>query len=107
MACEQEPGVTWAYGAVYTVMNNRDQIDTLYPDKFTADDNNNGPAEVMFRAPSRAGISATPSASSIIACRRMLTNPEYGGDGKGSSRCGATSTIRLPPLTRRIGRRWM
>ena len=32
----QEPDVAWAYGAPYTVMNNRDQIDVLYPDKFTA-----------------------------------------------------------------------
>ena len=46
----QEPDVAWAYGAPYTVMNNRDQIDMLYPDHFTAEDNNDGPAEVMYRA---------------------------------------------------------
>ena len=34
----------------YTVMNNRDQIDILYPDHFSAEDNNDGPAEGMYRA---------------------------------------------------------
>ena len=46
----QEPDVAWAHGAVYTVMNNRDSIDQLFPDHFTAEDNNEGPAEVMYRA---------------------------------------------------------
>ena len=46
----QEPDVAWAYNGVYTVMNNRDQIDELYPEHFTAEDNNEGPAEVMYRA---------------------------------------------------------
>ena len=31
-------------------MNNRDQLDSFWPDKFTAEDNADRPAEPMYRA---------------------------------------------------------
>jgi hypothetical protein len=34
-ALRQEPAITWHDGAVYIVMNNRDQLDAMWPDRFT------------------------------------------------------------------------
>ena len=46
----QLPAITWHDGALYIVMNNRDQLDTLWPENFTAEDNAERPAEPMYRA---------------------------------------------------------
>jgi len=43
------PAIAWHDGALYVVMNNRDQLDVLWPGKFTAEENANRPAEPMYR----------------------------------------------------------
>ena len=88
----QEPDVAWAHGAIYTVMNNRDQIDTLYPEHFSAEDNNDGPAEVMYRAEPGADF-GWPYCYFDYRQQKLLLNPEYGGDGKEAARC---SKFTLP-----------
>jgi glucose/arabinose dehydrogenase len=82
----QEPDVAWAYGAPYTVMNNRDQIDMLYPEHYSAEDNNEGPAEVMYRADQGADF-GWPYCYFDYRQQKQLLSPEYGGDGKESARC--------------------
>jgi glucose/arabinose dehydrogenase len=82
----QEPDVDWAHGAIYTVMNNRDQIDTLYPEHFSEEDNNNGPAEVMYRADPGSDF-GWPYCYYDYRQQKLLVNPEYGGDGKEAARC--------------------
>jgi glucose/arabinose dehydrogenase len=90
----QEPDVDWAHGAIYTVMNNRDQIDTLYPDKFSAEDNNDGPAEVMYRADPGSNF-GWPYCYFDYRAQKLLLAPEYGGDGKIVGRCSSGIT---PPI---------
>src|SRR6185436_3714892 len=41
----QMPALTWHDGALYTVMNNRDQLDTAWPEIFVGEDNQTRPAE--------------------------------------------------------------
>ena len=41
----QMPAIAWHGGALYVVMNNRDQLDTLWPGMFTAKENAERPAE--------------------------------------------------------------
>lgn len=90
----QEPDVAWAYGAIYTVMNNRDSIDTLYPQYFTQEDNNDGPAEVMYRADPGSNF-GWPCCYYDYRAKKLLLNPEYGGDGKKVGRC---SQFDLPTV---------
>src|SRR5262245_18895607 len=45
----QMPAITWHDGALWVVMNNRDQIDTLWSDQFTPEDNQTRPGEPMYR----------------------------------------------------------
>ena len=44
------PAITWRDNALYIVMNNRDQLDTLWGNLFTAQENAERPAEPMYRA---------------------------------------------------------
>src|SRR5271168_2536107 len=46
----QMPAIAWHDGALYIVMNNRDQLDVFWPDLFTAKENAERPAEPMYRA---------------------------------------------------------
>ena len=46
----QMPAITWHDGALYIVMNSRDQFDALWPGMFTAKENAERPAEPMYRA---------------------------------------------------------
>jgi glucose/arabinose dehydrogenase len=83
----QESAITWHDGAVYIVMNNRDQLDVMWPDRFTAEENANRPAEPMYRI-DKAGMNfGWPFCFFDYQQKKMFTNPEYGGDGKTSDRC--------------------
>ena len=42
----QMVALTWHDGSLYAAMNNRDQLDTLWPEQFTAQDNAEWPAEL-------------------------------------------------------------
>ena len=46
----QMPALAWHDDALFIVMNNRDQLDLFWPEKFTAKDNAERPAEPMYRA---------------------------------------------------------
>src|ERR1700734_3082023 len=46
----QMPAITWHDGALYIAMNNRDQLDIMWPGKFTAKENAERPAEPLYRA---------------------------------------------------------
>jgi glucose/arabinose dehydrogenase len=83
----QFPAITWHDGAVYIVMNNRDQLDVFWPDAFTAKENAERPAEPMFRAVQGSDF-GWPYCFFDYGLKKNLLNPEYGGDGKDAGRCG-------------------
>ena len=88
----QEPAITWHDGAIYIVMNNRDQLDTLWPGKFTVEDNATRPAEPMYRAVQGKNF-GWPFCFFDYVQQKLVLNPEYGGDGKTVGRC---SQFTLP-----------
>jgi glucose/arabinose dehydrogenase len=83
----QMPAITWHDGALYIVMNSRDQLNTLWPVMFTAQENAERPAEPTFRA-AQAGLNfGWPYCSYDYGLKKFVLNPEYGGDGKNVGRC--------------------
>lgn len=88
----QMPAITWHDGAVYTAMNNRDQLDVFWPDTFKAEDNNNRPAEPLYRAEQGSDF-GWPYCFYDYTQKKLLLNPEYGGDGQSVGRC---SQFTLP-----------
>jgi glucose/arabinose dehydrogenase len=88
----QEPAITWHDGAVYIVMNSRDQLDVLWAGKFTAEENAERPAEPMYRATQGLNF-GWPYCFFDYGQQKLLLNPEYGGDGKTVGRC---SQFALP-----------
>ena len=82
----QFPAIAWHDGAVYLVMNNRDQFDVFWPDKFTAKDNAERPAEPMYRATMGANF-GWPFCFYDYGQKKVVLNPEYGGDGNEVGRC--------------------
>jgi glucose/arabinose dehydrogenase len=82
----QMPAITWHDGALYAVMNNRDQLDTLWSDQFVGEDNQTRPAEPMFRIEQGANY-GWPFCFFDYTLNKLLLNPEYGGDGKTVGRC--------------------
>ena len=83
----QMPAITWHDDAVYIAMNNRDQLDTLWGTAFTAQENAERPAEPLYRAVQGSNF-GWPYCFWDYGQQKFLTNPEYGGDGKKSDRCG-------------------
>lgn len=82
----QALAVTFHDGTPWVVMNNRDQLDTLWPQYFTAADNNDRPAEVMYRITPGSNF-GWPYCFYDYKEKKLLLNPEYGGDGKKAGRC--------------------
>jgi glucose/arabinose dehydrogenase len=82
----QFPAIAWHDGAVYLVMNNRDQLDVFWPGKFTAKENAERPAEPMYRAVQGSNF-GWPYCFFDYGLKKFLLNPEYGGDGKEVGRC--------------------
>jgi len=82
----QMPGIAWHDGALYTVMNNRDQLDTLWSEAFTPEDNQTRPAEPMYRIQQGDNF-GWPFCFYDYTVNKLLLNPEYGGDGKTVGRC--------------------
>ena len=82
----QMPAIAWHNGALFIVMHNRDQLDTFWPDKFTAKDNAERPAEALFRATQGANF-GWPYCFYDYGMKTFVLNPEYGGDGKEVGRC--------------------
>ncbi len=82
----QFPAITWHDGAVYIVMNNRDQLDTMWPKRFTAEENATLPAEPMYRVTMGQNF-GWPYCFFNSKLHKLVLNPEYGGDGKKVGRC--------------------
>jgi glucose/arabinose dehydrogenase len=82
----QMPAIAWHNGAVYIAMNNRDQLNVLWADNFTAKDNAERPAEPLYRAEQGSNF-GWPFCFYDYGQKKLLLNPEYGGDGKTSGRC--------------------
>ncbi len=82
----QFPAITWHDNALYIVMNNRDQLDVFWPDRFTAQDNAERPAEPMYRATGGENF-GWPFCFYDYGQKKEVMNPEYGGDGKEVGRC--------------------
>jgi len=84
----QMPGIAYHDNAVYIAMNNRDSLDDFWPENFKQDDNNNRPAEPLYRADKQGVNFGWPYCFYDYTLKKLLTNPEYGGDGKSDARCG-------------------
>jgi glucose/arabinose dehydrogenase len=82
----QMPAITWHDGALYIAMNSRDQLDTLWPDLFKAEDNAERPSEPLYRAEQGANF-GWPYCYHDLKENKVILNPEYGGDGKTVGRC--------------------
>ena len=82
------PGIAWSPAAhrLYTVQNNRDQLDTLWPKNFTAEDNANRPAEELHLIKQGANF-GWPYCFFDLQSKKRIMNPEYGGDGKMEGDC--------------------
>jgi len=68
-------------GALYVTPHGRDQLDTLWPEHFTAEDNAEGPAEEFHRVEAGADL-GWPFTYYDPRIRRRMQAPEYGGDGE-------------------------
>src|SRR5581483_419682 len=82
----QPVAIAWHDGALYTAMNNRDQLDTLWPDVFKAEDNIQRPAEPLYKVEQGSNF-GWPYCFYDFTLDKLLLNPEYGGDGKAVGRC--------------------
>ena len=89
----QMPAIAWHDGALYIVMNNRDQLDVLWSGALHSGGERRRVRPSRCTAPCRGRTSAGRIASTITARRSCFSNPEYGGDGKTSGRC---SEFTLP-----------
>lgn len=83
----QMPAIAWHDGALYIVMNNRDQLDVLWPGKFTAEENAERPAEPLYRAVTGSENFGWPFCFFDYLQQKPFLNPEYGGDGKAQGKC--------------------
>jgi glucose/arabinose dehydrogenase len=93
----QMPAIAWHDGALYIAMNNRDQLDTLWPDLFKAEDNAHRPSEPLYRAEQGANF-GWPYCFHDFLQGKVVLNPEYGGDGKTVGRCAEfTAPIAVYP----------
>lgn len=68
-------------GDLYTVMHGRDQLDTLFPDKFTAQERIDLPGEEFHRLREGANAGWPYTYWDPMRNERMVA-PEYGGDGE-------------------------
>jgi glucose/arabinose dehydrogenase len=82
----QFPAITWHDNGLYIVMNNRDQLNSFFPEHFTAQDNAERPAEPMYRATGGENF-GWPFCFYDYLQKKEVLNPEYGGDGKEIGRC--------------------
>ena len=81
-------GITWHDGSLWLVMHNRDGLDTMWPGQFTAQENADLPAEYLEKVGDGQNF-GWPYCFYSHAEGRLVTNPEYGGDGKKTDRCAA------------------
>ena len=78
--------LAWHDGRLYLAMNSRDSLDTLYPDLFTPDDNQNRPLEPLLEVKD-GSVFGWPYCFLDGKVNRMVLAPEYGGNGTEIGRC--------------------
>lgn len=71
---------------VYIVQHGRDALDTLFPAKFSAQENADLPAEELFRLTDGANF-GWPYCYFDIKQQKKVLSPEYGGDGSAAGEC--------------------
>ena len=93
----QEVGLTWNDNSLWFVMHNRDGLDTMWPGKFTAEQNAEWPAEYLGKGTEGANF-GWPYCFFNNNEGKLVNNPEYGGDGKKNDRCGSftSPTVAFP-----------
>jgi glucose/arabinose dehydrogenase len=93
----QMVGLTWHDNSLWVVMHNRDSLNTLWPEKFTAEQNGEWPAETLLKVSDGSNF-GWPYCFYNNAEGKLVTNPEYGGDGKTTERCGSFTppTVAFP-----------
>ncbi len=82
----QMVGLTWHDNSLWAVMHNRDGLDTMWPGKFTVEQNAEWPAEYLLKIQDGANF-GWPYCFYNNAEKKLVVNPEYGGDGKKDDRC--------------------
>jgi glucose/arabinose dehydrogenase len=81
------PAIAWHGDALYITMNSRDALDQMWPGKFTAQENAERPAEPMFRVAAAGTNFGWPYCFWDYGQKKFFEMPEYGGDGKTTTRC--------------------
>jgi glucose/arabinose dehydrogenase len=86
-------GITWnlATHALYGVQNGRDSLDTLWPKRFTAQQNATLPGEELQRIREGSNF-GWPYCFFDLSQRKRVLAPEYGGDGKQVGDCARYDT---------------
>jgi glucose/arabinose dehydrogenase len=77
----QPVALAWHNGKLYAAMNSRDSLNTLYPTKFTDEDNALRPLEPLLEI-SEGDVYGWPYCWLDGQTNKMRLAPEYGGDGK-------------------------
>jgi len=83
----------WHEGGLYAAMHGRDQLNTLWPELYTAEQNAELPSETLQRVEDGANF-GWPYCYHDRMQNTLILAPEYGGDGKKTTRCDAFT----PPL---------
>jgi glucose/arabinose dehydrogenase len=78
--------LAWHEGHLYMAMNSRDSLDTLYPDLFTPEENQNRPLEPLLQI-EEGDVFGWPYCFLDGKTGAMILAPEYGGDGTSVGRC--------------------
>jgi glucose/arabinose dehydrogenase len=93
----QMVGLTWHDNSLWAVMHNRDGLDTMWPGKFTVEQNAEWPAEYLLKIQDGANF-GWPYCFFNNAEKKLVVNPEYGGDGKKDDRCAGFTppTVAFP-----------
>jgi glucose/arabinose dehydrogenase len=78
--------LAWHDNALFVAMHGRDQLNTLWPGKFTDQQNAELPSETLLKVTDGANF-GWPYCMHDWMQNTLVLNPEYGGDGKQVGRC--------------------
>jgi glucose/arabinose dehydrogenase len=84
----QMVALAWHQGALYVAMHGRDQLDTMWPDLFTHEQNAELPSETLMRVEEGNNF-GWPYCYHDWQQNKLIQAPEYGGDGRKADRCGS------------------
>ena len=79
-------GLRWHEGSLYIVQHGRDQLNVLWPELYTAEQNANLPSETLLKAEDGSNF-GWPYCYHDWMQNKLVLNPEYGGDGRKADRC--------------------